>query len=454
MAGGDSCGSESSRNLCKLCNKPAVSKVVKCSVCSDILHRFCCDRKHLEVTTKNTTICCRKSGNSDCNSKLNNDNVTFSQVNTSETDKTVNRGNDSKLDDSNTSLKRAAANLTCTSQVSDSASEAPSGNSEPLVLADEEVEDVDGGCSMKVTMNSLLVRIEALLQAVEKPCCCKTIVNDLVEENKKLKKTVEAQSIIIRSLKDDFNSSMFSLQSLLQSKNKHFKSVTKDPQCSFLRQQMSPPNTDHGSEERVNLEEIQPSENQLIGHKTNNDDAKEFQSMSGVECQSQTSTGDVVTGASRETPSKIAKQTTQINRDVLISVKQKNNLAEINSENCGWTKVEHGRAKGRRGSLKSPVVGALSLDNAGLRAVPKKSFLHVTRLHPETTAAELRTFLEGQFPDVECELIKSKFPEKYASFKVAINRDNVDEAMNPQLWPRGTYVNKFFQRRYRGPTTK
>lgn len=37
-------------------------------------------------------------------------------------------------------------------------------------------------------------------------------------------------------------------------------------------------------------------------------------------------------------------------------------------------------------------------------------------------------------------LVKSKYPEKYSSFKVTIVEENFKKAMNPAVWPYGTYV--------------
>lgn len=77
MAGGAESGGEVPRNICKYCKKAAVTKIVRCDVCSSVLHRSCCDRKHLEIRVNNTTNCCAKVEVSDAcdlpQSSLNSD---------------------------------------------------------------------------------------------------------------------------------------------------------------------------------------------------------------------------------------------------------------------------------------------------------------------------------------------------------------------------------------------
>lgn len=82
--------------------------------------------------------------------------------------------------------------------------------------------------------------------------------------------------------------------------------------------------------------------------------------------------------------------------------------------------------------------------NIALLSAPRLSFLHVYKLHPETTEHQLTEYLKAMFAEVECEKLNSKFPQYYASFKVSIQQDNLTRAMDPAIWPAGTHVNKFY----------
>lgn len=86
------------------------------------------------------------------------------------------------------------------------------------------------------------------------------------------------------------------------------------------------------------------------------------------------------------------------------------------------------------------------------RAVSKKTEVFVSRLHPATTTDQIRAYLCKEFPEIECESLTSKYPENYASFKITVNADNYTCIMNPDVWPDGTFINKFFRKR-RQPQT-
>lgn len=72
--------------------------------------------------------------------------------------------------------------------------------------------------------------------------------------------------------------------------------------------------------------------------------------------------------------------------------------------------------------------------------------MHVTRLSPETTIAEMLEFLNQHSYDVSIEKINSKQPEVYSSFKIILASDLLDQVMSPTFWPEGVAVNRFFTR--------
>lgn len=97
---------------------------------------------------------------------------------------------------------------------------------------------------------------------------------------------------------------------------------------------------------------------------------------------------------------------------------------------------------------KRIVVGNKSITNdIGLKTVPKKGYLFVSRLDPSTTVQSLESFVKESFPEAQCEPLKSKFPNSYASFKITINSDNIARALDTNIWPQGVLVTRFFQRR-------
>ncbi|CAG9813610.1 unnamed protein product [Phaedon cochleariae] len=86
-------------------------------------------------------------------------------------------------------------------------------------------------------------------------------------------------------------------------------------------------------------------------------------------------------------------------------------------------------------------------ETADVRAITKFVSFHVTRLHPSTSADSLKSILLDQFPEVTVEPIKSKYPNNYASMKVNISQDNYKKAWRKDIWPKGAFVSKFFQKK-------
>lgn len=107
----------------------------------------------------------------------------------------------------------------------------------------------------------------------------------------------------------------------------------------------------------------------------------------------------------------------------------------------------------KRRGLKAknrPVVGDME-HGAGsvlkLRAAARKAHFHVYRLAPGTSEEDVVEHLRTQFPEVECEALKSRYPAHYSSFKITVNFENAAEVMKASCWPKGACINRFFQYR-------
>lgn len=107
------------------------------------------------------------------------------------------------------------------------------------------------------------------------------------------------------------------------------------------------------------------------------------------------------------------------------------------------------RTTGAHSNRSKPIVGKkIFKDNPmALKAADRKAFLHVYKLHPETEITTLISYLSPIFPEVKIERMNARYPQYYSSFKVEIDFANVDKAMNPDLWPVGTCINRFFHRK-------
>jgi len=74
--------------------------------------------------------------------------------------------------------------------------------------------------------------------------------------------------------------------------------------------------------------------------------------------------------------------------------------------------------------------------------------IFISRLHPATTAAEVKSFVSAQFKsakNVSCSQLKTKY-DTYASFYVQIDGITFSESLNLDNWPEGLLVKRFYNR--------
>ena len=108
-----------------------------------------------------------------------------------------------------------------------------------------------------------------------------------------------------------------------------------------------------------------------------------------------------------------------------------------------WTQVTHSKSAASR--RKRMIVG--NNKESTIKGVRKLAYLHVCRVDLGTSAMDLQDSLKFDFPEVQCESIQPKYPNLYLSFKVTIFEENFKKAMNPNVWPDGACISRFFQKR-------
>ncbi|KAJ3646982.1 hypothetical protein Zmor_024537 [Zophobas morio] len=94
---------------------------------------------------------------------------------------------------------------------------------------------------------------------------------------------------------------------------------------------------------------------------------------------------------------------------------------------------------------KQPIVGKRS-DSVTIRASPAKTYLYIRRLAKSTTAADLKGYLVEDFPEVVCEPLEN-YEASHSRFKVTVNFDNLEKIYNPDYWPNGVLISRFFHPR-------
>ncbi|KAK9687292.1 hypothetical protein QE152_g36547 [Popillia japonica] len=111
------------------------------------------------------------------------------------------------------------------------------------------------------------------------------------------------------------------------------------------------------------------------------------------------------------------------------------------SKTEGWSNV----LKQKRRRNNKFITG--SSNNSQIKTIPRKSFLFVSRIDPETDEKILKSHLVQFFKEAEVDELTSSHPEIYKSFKISIDQSNFDAALDPSKWPSGAYVTKFFRPR-------
>ena len=130
--------------------------------------------------------------------------------------------------------------------------------------------------------------------------------------------------------------------------------------------------------------------------------------------------------------------------DAQPSTRQKQYAQDIgpneNSDNSShmWTLIKQRKPSAKIGKLKTTTI----------KSVEKKmkpAEIFISRLDPLTTTEELTTFVKKQFPDssVSCEQLATKY-DTYSSFHVSIQNIAFKEIYNPNNWPSGILVKRFF----------
>lgn len=83
--------------------------------------------------------------------------------------------------------------------------------------------------------------------------------------------------------------------------------------------------------------------------------------------------------------------------------------------------------------------------NSKLKAVVKYMYLYISKLDKDTTVNDVEKYLKYMnFNDFKCDKMESKRPDVYSSFRIGVPSHLLEKIKNPDLWPVGCYINRFF----------
>nr|CAI5842124.1 unnamed protein product [Callosobruchus analis] len=114
--------------------------------------------------------------------------------------------------------------------------------------------------------------------------------------------------------------------------------------------------------------------------------------------------------------------------------------AENKQNDGGWETVK----KNRRNRKQNVIIGN---NSSGVQGIEKRSFLHVSRVKPDTKVEDMELFLKVNFPGVTVEKWDSKYPNIYSSFKIGISQSQYESAMSPDKWPANASAGNFLHKK-------
>lgn len=121
-------------------------------------------------------------------------------------------------------------------------------------------------------------------------------------------------------------------------------------------------------------------------------------------------------------------------------------LPNLSTEDATSKSVQ--KEKGRHS--RKPIVGkkiAREGDGRDLRAAKMMRSYTVTKLDPLTTQEDVEETLQRVISQFKIEKLNARYPESYSSFKITVSQDDEAAILDPELWPLGSKIYRFFHSR-------
>lgn len=123
---------------------------------------------------------------------------------------------------------------------------------------------------------------------------------------------------------------------------------------------------------------------------------------------------------------------------------EKNNTETKEQKNEKEGKWEFPKHKYRR---RNTIIYGKGNDDSTFKGVVRYVNYHVFRCPLEMSTSDIIAYLNSKnIPDVKCETMKSKNPEIYTSFKVAVPVNHIEAFENPNIWPEYVGIDRYRNR--------
>ena len=122
---------------------------------------------------------------------------------------------------------------------------------------------------------------------------------------------------------------------------------------------------------------------------------------------------------------------------------------QVNSNNLMSSSHDWKVVQEKTKTLSRPFIGKTK--GASLKPIQtqrRPADVFISRLNPDTTAAEVEGFVSAQFKSacsVSCRQLQTKY-NTYSSFYLQIDGISFDESLNLDNWPEGLLVKRYYKR--------
>lgn len=102
-----------------------------------------------------------------------------------------------------------------------------------------------------------------------------------------------------------------------------------------------------------------------------------------------------------------------------------------------------------------PIKKGGNINSIPIKAVERKKYLHIWRLHKETTVDSLKNYIQsilGDSSDIKVDKIVHKTERGYSSFRVSVSESDFEKLNNSDIWPKDAEYSEWTW--FRGPTKK
>lgn len=157
------------------------------------------------------------------------------------------------------------------------------------------------------------------------------------------------------------------------------------------------------------------------------------------------STTATLTGTQQIEESRLNPSVIKINR------KRETNSNNLSNKGAGKTEAinkshrecSHQQHKKSGRPKQQRYIRGSNVEKTSLKAVEKHAWIYVTRLDRNTSQDDIISHL-SQICKIECTKLEQKNSDRVASFRIRAPFDKKDEIMDGNIWPNGTWINRFY----------